>query len=413
MSAPILAASTIPSRRVILDNTAALIAAYVAPRVVTFTAAVVAARVLGATEFGLYTTAATIAVVASILASAGMQPLLIREIARAPASAPRLVGAAHLARVFMVLLMATVLAFTPLLGYPANVTIGAGLLGLGYLVGAFVDNLSAYFQGIERMYVWTQASALLGLVTGVLGIVAVMATGSLVWLCAAPVAGQLAALGWLLHRAPAAVRWPVFPRGKVVVALLRRLAPFAAAFIATTIYYRSDILILSRMVPASDVGLYGAAGRFLDVSQALALAGAGALLPHFARSRAASGSGSLRALGLVAVLAIPPSVLLFVLREPIVLALYGSDYLASVPIVALVAPAIVGRTVNMFALAAFAGADLIHAAGAFYFAAAGLSIALNLVAIPAFGSVGAAGVAFLTETMLAIALTFVLWRRRG
>jgi O-antigen/teichoic acid export membrane protein len=84
-----------------------------------------------------------------------------------------------------------------------------------------------------------------------------------------------------------------------------------------------------------------------------------------------------------------------------------------VPIVALVAPTIVGRAINMFALAAFAGADLIHAAGAIYFAAAGLSIVLNLIAIPAFGAVGAAGVAFLTETVLAVALTFVLWRRRG
>jgi O-antigen/teichoic acid export membrane protein len=413
VSAPTLAASTIPSRRLVITNTAALVGAYAAPRALTFAAAVVAARILGTSDFGVYTTAASVAVVASILASAGMQPLLIREIARAPDRASELIAAAHLSRLLTILLMASAIVLVPFVGFPPTVAIAAALLALGYAVGTFVDNLSAYFQGIEQMHVWTQASALLGLVTGVLGIALVAASRNLLWLCAAPVGGQLAALAWLLRRAPASLRWPPLPARGAVVRLLGQLAPFALTFGATTIYYRADILILAQVRSPAEVGLYGAAARFLDVTQALALAGAGAMLPHLSRSRAAPGSGSLRVLALFTAISLPAAATLFFLREPIVVTLYGHQYAASVPLVALLAPAIVGRAVNMFALAAFAGADLIRLAGLAYLAAAAVSVTLNLYAIPRFGASGAAGVALLTETALAGALAFVLWRRRG
>ncbi|HET7321115.1 MAG TPA: oligosaccharide flippase family protein, partial [Longimicrobiaceae bacterium] len=305
MAVTAIAGRAVPQRRVVVANTTALVLAYAIPRAFTFLSAVVAARVLGPERFGYYATAAAVAVVASIAATLGMQPLLVREIARSPERAPGLVAAAHAAKLGLVLLMAGVLAAAPLAGFHGVILAAAALLGMGYAVGAFVENLAAYFQGVERMHVWTQASALMGVVTGATGIALVLLTRSVLWLCAAPALGQMAALGWLLHRAPARVRRPLLPSAAEVTVLLRRLAPFAAAFLGTTVFYRVDILLLSRLRGAAEVGIYGAAYRFLDVVQALALAGGGALLPMLARRRGAQGAGAARLLARGAAAAIP------------------------------------------------------------------------------------------------------------
>jgi len=411
VSAPALASPWTARRRLLAANTASLVLAYAVPRAVTLLSAVVAARVLGAAVFGWYATAGAVAVVASIVATVGMQPLLVREVARDPSRAPGLVAAAHLVKAGTVAAMLLALAATPLLGFPPPVLAAAALLGAGYGIGAFVENLAAYFQGVERMHVWTQASTLLGVVSGGAGIALVAATRDLLWLCAAPVLGQAAALAWLLRAAPAEVRRPALPSRAEVAKLLRQLAPFALAFVATTLYYRADVLLLARWRPAQEVGLYGAAYRFLDVTQALALAGAGALLPQLSRGGAARRVAARRLPGLIAAAALPLAATLFALREPIVHALYGPAYAGAVPLLAVLAPAVVPLAVNMFALGALAAADAMRGTAALYLGATALNVGLNVVCIPRFGAAGAAAVSLASESALAVGLVLLLRAR--
>ena len=140
--------------RGVLRNAGFLLLAYLFPRILTFAATVLAARVLGTARFGDYATAAALAVVLSVIATLGMMPLLIREIARDPVRAPALLGTAHRVKTLANagMLVALFLA-TRLLGYSPAVTTAALLLGLGYAIGAYGENLAAYFQGIERMEV--------------------------------------------------------------------------------------------------------------------------------------------------------------------------------------------------------------------------------------------------------------------
>ncbi len=430
-------------RRLVLTNGVALVLAYALPRVFTFAAGVVAARVLGVAGYGGYTTAAALAVVASIAATLGMQPLLVREVAREPARAPGLIAAAHLLKVGAVLLMALALGTGALLlRLPPPVTSAMLLLGLAYGIGAWVENLSAYFQGVERMHVWTQASALLGVVGGVAGVTLVLGTGSLVWFCVAPVLGQLAALTWLLRSAPASVRRPPRPSPRDVLALLRPLGFFAAAFVATTLYYRADILLLAHWRPSWEVGIYGAAYKLLDIAQALALAGAGAVMPRLARahrrdrpgsdrgtdsgtgrgtgtgttSGATSGTGTSaagRALGLAIAIAVPAAGVLFLVRGPLVRLLYGPSYEAAGPVLAWLAPAVAPLAVSMVALSALGAAEGMGAAAALYLAATFGNVALNVVLIPRYGPVGAAAAMLVSETLLAVGLVRAAARRGG
>src|SRR5690606_21489272 len=146
--------------RRVLHNAASLLLAYVLPRLFTLGSVVVAARVLGAADFGAYSTAAAFAVLLSIVATLGMTPLLVREIARAPGRAPALLAAAHAVKTASNVLMLALLFVLAryVLAYPAPVVVASLLLGVSYAVGAYVENLAAWFQAVERMHVWTQAS---------------------------------------------------------------------------------------------------------------------------------------------------------------------------------------------------------------------------------------------------------------
>ena len=407
-----MAGSLKQARHPVAANAVALFLAYVLPRSCTFAAGIVAARVLGLEGFGAYGTAAALAVMASIIATLGMQPLLVREITREPGSAPALIGAAHGVKLVTIGMMsAALIALATIGALPHRVFAASLLLGAAYGVGALVENLSAYFQAVERMYIWTQASSLYGLVSGGLGILLMALTRDLLAFCVAPLVGQLAALAWLLARAPAAVRRPLPPSRYAARRLLRQLAPFAVAFIATTVYYRGDVLLLAHLRSQADVGTYMAARRFLDVAQALAMAAAGAAYPRL--SRGGTGRERSTRIGLdIALLAcVPAAALLFLLREPLVHVLYGADYAGAVPVLALLAPALAPLALNMFCLAALSAADDAGTAARLWLGAVVVNLGLNALLIPRHGAAGAAAASLASETLLAVGFLAVQARR--
>ncbi|MBX6364985.1 MAG: oligosaccharide flippase family protein [Gemmatimonadetes bacterium] len=406
-------AGRLAGRRLLAANAASLVLAYALPRAFTFGAAVVAARALGAAGFGAYGTAAAFAVVLSILATLGMQPLLVRRVARSPERAPEILAAAHLVKLgASVLMLAALLVLAgPVLRYPGEVAAAAALLGLAYAIGAFVENLAAYFQGVERMHVWSQASALCGLVSGAVGVAVVLVTRDVVAFCTAPALGQLAALGWLLRRAPAAVRRPARAALADARELAGSLAPYAAAYVATTVYYKGDVLLLAHWRAPAEVGLYAAAYRFLDVGQALALAVAGALVPQLARAGERAARTAWRAVRLALLCTIPAAAALALLRAPVVGALYGAGYAEAAPVLGALAAALAPLVVNMVALSALSAAGNAGAAARLYLAAAALKLALDAVLIPARGAGGAALAALLSE--MALAAGFALALRRA
>ena len=169
------------TRRAVGRNAIALLFAYLLTRGFTVASVVVAARVLGTSEFGSYGTAAAYAVILSIVATLGMMPLLIREIARQPERAAGLLRAAHIVKTGSnIVMLVMLIALARWLGYETDVARASLLLGIGYALGSYAENLSAYYQAVERMHVWTQASAIFGFVSGVGGIAVVLATQDMV-----------------------------------------------------------------------------------------------------------------------------------------------------------------------------------------------------------------------------------------
>jgi O-antigen/teichoic acid export membrane protein len=389
----------------VLRNGAALLLAYAVPRVFNVASVVVAARWLGTEDFGAYGTAAAFAVIASVLATLGMLPLLVREIARAPERAGRLLRAAHVVKTGSCALMIAVAFGVGRLLFPgaAELRAAAMVLCLGWVMNAYAENLAAWFQAVERMGRWTQASAVFGVVSSVVGVTLLIRTGSLVAYCWGFVAGWGCALAWLVLGIPVDARRPVGPTGPEVRALLAGLAPFAGAFVGLTLYSKMDVLLLQRWSGGVQVGVYSAAYKFVDVFQALLVVAAGSVLPRLARTfggrRTSTWAGG-RVTEIVLLGAVPVGLSLHLAAGPVVRILFGPAYAGSVPVLtrlALLLP-LLGLTIHGAYVLAAAGRMLPVAA--LYVVAVAVNLTLNAVLIPTSGAEGAALARLISEAVL-------------
>ncbi|MGH7467533.1 MAG: oligosaccharide flippase family protein [Longimicrobiales bacterium] len=400
-------------RRLLL-NGAALMGAYVLPRALTFCAGLVAARLLGPAQFGAYGAAASFAMILSILGTLGMQPLLVRELARTPARAATILNAAHRIKLVSSCFMIGIswLVARYVLDYPDAIVHAAVLLAMGHACASFVDNLGAWFQADERMHIWLEASVWFGATCGLLGIVLVVWTRSVPHFAAAYAVGQAAALLWLLHRLPAGARGWTAPDWPEVRALLRAAAPFAVAFLALTIFYKFDVLLVQRLGSAGAVGVYAAGYKLVDAVHALAVVAAAAIYPRLARTTSAEvrAFASRRTLELFLLMGVAGSAVLWLVRTPLTLFLFGAAYTETTTVLAFLAPALAALVINILASYLLSAADRMAPLAIAYVAGCTLKLLLGWWWIPRYGVTGMALAKLTAEVILAFALVAVLSR---
>jgi O-antigen/teichoic acid export membrane protein len=399
--------------RQVLRNAVHLLLAYVIPRLFTVVSVIVAARALGTERFGGYGAAAAFAVILSVLASLGMLPLLVREIARAPQRAGTLLATAHRIKAATgaaMLLIAWIVTGVWFAEDPGP-RLAAMVLCVGWVVHAFVENVAAYYQAIERMARWTQASSMFGLVSSVVGVALLLWTDSIVAYCWGFVAGWACGLGWLIVGLPAEARRSAPGETAPVAELLRGLAPFAAAFIGLTIYCKVDVLMLERWSDAQ-AGLYTAAYKFVDVFQALVIVAAGAVYPRLSRAGAKSSrsEGGKRSAELLLLGALPAGLTLHLISAPLVLLVFGAGYGDAAPVLsrlALLFPLLSLTILGSYILGAVG--RMTHVA-VLYGIGLAANVGLNIWLIPELGAVGASVARLASETILVAGFLEVLRR---
>ena len=402
----------------VVSNGVALLLAYVLPRIFTLASVVLAARWLGTSVFGAYGTAAAFAVIAAVLATFGMQPLLVREIARAPEDVGRLIRAAHLLKAgSCVLMMAAVVpASFALFPDAPDVRRATWVLSLGWALSAYAENLAAYYQAVERMARWTQASALFGFVSAMVGVLLLVTTSSFVLYCWGFVAGWAAALWWLAAGMPdATLDTPIFPRD-ALRHLLSRVAPYGLAFVGLTVYSKVDVILLARWSGAVQVGYYSAAYKFVDVFQALVIVAAGAVYPRLARTagaREGSTWGGGRAANVVILASLPAGLGLHLVAGSVVHLVFGAEYAGSAPPLrwlALLLPLLAVSVLGGYVLGA---AGRMRPVASLYAAAVAVNVALNALLVPRLGAPGAALARLGSESLLVLGFLAVLSRIPG
>lgn len=316
----------------IAKNTTYLTLAYVVQKVFSFLYFILIARFAGVEDIGKYVFALSFTTMVSIGADLGLSSVVTRE----GAKEPQKIGD-YLRSAFIIKGILAVGAYIVAVGGVMLLGKGQLMLELVSLAGLVMvlDSFSLLFYATWRARQNLRYEAL-GIIVGQVLIVAAGAAAlithaSLHWLIVALLLGSgwnavySFWLVWPLLRQSAGVQWSTV-RWLGVLA-----APFAIAGIFTRVYSSLDAVLLSTLAGDAAVGWYSAGYKITFALQFIPMAFSAAIYP--AMSHAFANDQSLlartfeRSFYYLALIALPTTMGIFVLAEPIIRLAYGEAFL--------------------------------------------------------------------------------------
>ena len=232
-----------------------------------FAASLAAARLLGVARFGEYAAVMALVFVVGMVAEAGLEASLTREVARDPAASRPLLLASLRAKAIIGGCIAAALAFPPVARALAP---DAGAVGAVRLAGVLLtlnvanSSFAAVFRAWGRMdhVLLVNVSGLAVQLVGTVALLLVTPSVALLiaWLALVQV-GEL--LGGVVLFQRGARRLAAAPGGSATRAraLLRRSLPFALAGVLGALQLRVDLLHIEALRGTSAVALFSVASR--------------------------------------------------------------------------------------------------------------------------------------------------------
>lgn len=250
----------------IAKNTAALAAGNLVTKFLGLAFLVYVARQLGDLGFGRFSTASALVGLAAVVPNYIARPYLIRETARAPREAGRILAQVTLTNfVFSLVVFAVLFLIAPHFGYHPDTVKAILILGLALVFDSASNSYHAALAGFERM----ELSAVLNIfntltTVAIGGAVLWLGHGLVALICAYGIAKVLTfgfAL-WQLHRLGAAPESRFDAR--LMATLLKGSWPFFVTTLFVMLYARLDIVMLSFFRPETEVGYYNAAYKVME-----------------------------------------------------------------------------------------------------------------------------------------------------
>ena len=397
-------------------NAAVRAVAEVLAKLATLAWTVVAARMLSQEDFGAFSYALSLVLLASALPAWGFDPLLVRRGSREPDLLPRLHSEA--------------LTWQTLLAVPTFLAVG--LLAAGgrpdreavvVLVLLLVAGLPELWSDTARSSASvrqdqlgvSQALVAQRLVTAALVVGALLLGAGVIGVAAGFLAGTL--VGWGLHvRALHALDVSVRP-GLVTRAGLREMLTGSGSLglsaLVLIVLFRADTVLLGILKDDAAVAVYTVAYRLLETVLFVAYAVKQAVLPVMSAATGRVRAGVEQGMAAVGLFYVPFAAVVLVEGERVLTLLFGEQYggdsvlvlqwLAPVPV--LFAAAYLGQA----ALVARGQARAMLVAAV---AAMTTNLAVNLVLIPIYSGVGAA-IATTVSYVVQVAVVGVVLARSG
>ncbi len=254
----------------IAKNTSVMLLQYAATMASTFLLMLFLPRYLGPIEFGKLYLAISFIEIFRIFVSYGGSYLVAKDVSRSHESTPQILVDAIWVRLVFAVLSLVAIALIPLfLGYTDSVRILLMVYGLALLWQAGTTALYACYQGREIM-----AYNSVGVVTerafsAVVGVLAVILGAKSFGIAVVFVIGTL--LNFLVLAGFAKKIVPFLPRvnWKDALRQVREGLPYFLFAVFSSLYYRIDAIMLSKMTPETVVGWYGGAHRLFEALNAV------------------------------------------------------------------------------------------------------------------------------------------------
>jgi O-antigen/teichoic acid export membrane protein len=375
---------------------------------------VVLARGLGVNGLGVYAYAIGIAGFFGLVPNLGINPVITRTVAQQPEISGNIlrigIRAQALLSVFTFLCISGLAWLLPNQPVPLlYVNLAAAQMVLGTLSWPYLAVLAGHMR-----YDRVALVELLSVISGSAFLLAVIVMGG--GITAALIAHLLAA-----GTSVAMVRQATLPFLAIehysdlsLRRLIGQAIPFGILSVAQSFYTRVDVIVLGQMASTYSLGLYNVAYKPVNMLTSLGNTLASPIFPLMAQVRT-PGTPEAVTWVMRGLLAIGPGIAIAStgLASPIIRSLYGSEYASAGPIFSVLAWSAVANW--LYGPASMILQARNHERCWTMWIAVGLVLntAVNLLLIPSWGGLGAALATLISEAVLLLAGTILMWRRMG
>ncbi len=399
-------------RQTVAKNTAWLSISNYGGRIIKAAIVIYAARALDTAGYGIFSYAVTLAGFVGLFLDPGVNFLLIRETSKAPEEKRMAVFSTAFAIKLALIVIGVLLiifvspSFSTLPGAKALIPIIAIILAFD----SFREFFSSLLRAREKME-WDAAIFLLTnaavVIFGFIFLFISKTPGALAWGYAAGTAiGGLTAT--IVTFSYLKKSLPHFS-AKLAVSFMQAAWPFAIIGVLGLLLTNTDILIISWIRTASEVGIYAAAIRIVQVFYVIPGIIQTSTLPAFSRlakeDKARFRAGFERTLGFIFLVSVPLAIGGMILGTQVMRLVFGAPYAAGgLSLAVLMFGMMFDFPAGVIASAVF---TYDHQRGLIVSSAiAGISnIVLDLILIPRFGIVGSAFATLIAQ----VASNWYLW----
>ena len=397
--------------RKIAKNTGVVIAGNVIFRLVSLFVIIYLARYLGTAGFGKYSFVFAYLAFFNIITDLGLQQILVREMAREPSTAPKLIGNAYVIRLLLtVFAVGLAIVLITLLPYPIDTTSYVYIAAFTLFFISFSDFYATIFQANLAMQYNVIAKLTFKFISAGLILWIIFSHGTLVQVMIVLVfsEGIKTLLSYLFSRKFVRPRFTIdFGLWRY---LLKECLPLALTGVITIIYYRIDVIMLSVMMGDTAVGIYSAAYRLCDPFSLIPYALTVSLFPlmsaYFKSSKDDLIQTYTLAFRYLLIIALPLAVGTVFVADKVILLIYGTPFANSSTVLQILMWSVMFGMVNTLLWAALVAIDMQKLIMLSVTFCAAVNIILNILLIPVMSYNGAAIATVVTVAVLALSLFY-------
>lgn len=375
----------------------------------------VLARYLGPSEFGIYSIAISFVTIFSIIANLGVDPFLVKEIARDPVKTAPLLQSA-----VTIKLLGSLTSYIAILSciifLPYNHITKSAILVFSFTIffRAINDLFDSIYRGTQRMEMCALMRISRSCITVAIIFLFILFKKDILWITAShPITGLIL----LSYFYAFSIRGTFFTFSfsyniENLKNLIWQSLPFLTLGVIHIISAKTDVIMLSFFTTTKDVGLYDAANQIILILLVLPSIVSQVLYPYMSKQYGQSRHGITRSVNLttryLSFIGIPTSILIFFGSEQIILRLYGNEFSTSFNILRVMSVGVSIAFIRSILSWVLVAIDKVNLMMKFGLVTLSLNILINFILIPIYGAVGAAIATvismFITTTSILILL---------
>ncbi|RAP45987.1 MAG: polysaccharide biosynthesis protein [Methanosphaera sp. rholeuAM6] len=400
--------------RTLVKNTSVLFLSQLISYVLAFFYTLYSARYLGTTNFGIISFATAISGLFAIGTDLGLSTLTIREVARDKSRTYKYLGNhGSIKLILSIVTMAALVVFVNIGTFDDITKYVVYLIGSSVIINAFGGIFSSLFRAYEQMEYQSIAEILNATLLFVGILVCVFTKQSVIMVSLVYVIASVAVLLYnfamctrnygLIHFQFDLKFWKY---------LISNAYPLAITSIFALISFKMNTILLNMLTSSAVVGEYTAAFNLMQALIFIPTVFSTAVLPIFAKfyvdSKDMLSYSYKKSLKYLTIISMPISMGTLVLSEKIIMFIYGSAYVNTIPILELIIWALPAIFLSYILGTSIASINKQHETIKATFLCLVFSTVGNYILINLFSGIGAALITVLNEVSMVIFYMYIM-----